>query len=157
MNIAKNLDGIKRTLRRIETQVGIIQRTNVIMFERITGGAFPDSWVIHDDEQAVLAEAQPVTNDELYALVDEHTAATNENIKLLTEWMTLIETQQSTGKDRPLALAVKGAGGQETLEASSPPALRAPLCPGRPTALRRDERQRRKVVAPSRRRGGRSR
>src|SRR5580698_10406995 len=28
MNITESLDGIKRTLRRIETQVSIIQRTN---------------------------------------------------------------------------------------------------------------------------------
>ena len=45
MNNTEKLDSIKHALRRIETRRGIIQRTNVIMFERITGGAFPQSWV----------------------------------------------------------------------------------------------------------------
>ena len=50
MNNTEKLDRIRRVLRRIDTQLGIIQRTNVIMFERITGGSFPHSWVIRDDE-----------------------------------------------------------------------------------------------------------
>ena len=34
------------------------------MFERITGGAFPHSWVIHDDEQAILSRDEPVAFDQ---------------------------------------------------------------------------------------------
>jgi hypothetical protein len=58
MNNTEKLESIRRTLRRVETQLAIIQRANVIMFERITGGAFPHSWVIHDDEQAILSQGE---------------------------------------------------------------------------------------------------
>lgn len=64
MNSTEKLDSIRRTLRRIETQLAIIQRTNVIMFERITGGTFPHSWVIHDDEQAILSQDEPAAFDQ---------------------------------------------------------------------------------------------
>ena len=64
MNNTEKLHSIRRTLRRVETQLAIIQRTNVIMFERITGGAFPHSWVIHDDEQAILSRDEPVAFDQ---------------------------------------------------------------------------------------------
>lgn len=76
MNNTEKLDGVKRTLRRIETQAGIIQRINVIMFERITGGAFPPNWIIHEDEREVLSENGPVTLDQLSNQLEEHTDAT---------------------------------------------------------------------------------
>ena len=50
MNDTEKLEGIKRALLRVETRLGPIQRTNVVMFERIAGGVFPHSWVIRDDE-----------------------------------------------------------------------------------------------------------
>ena len=49
------LGSITRTLPCVETRLAIIQRTNVIMFERIAGRAFPHSWIIHDDEEAILS------------------------------------------------------------------------------------------------------
>lgn len=73
MNNTEKLDGIKRTLRRIETQLGIIQRINVIMFERITGGDFPSNWIIHEDELTIMSETQPVTLDQLAAQPAEYT------------------------------------------------------------------------------------
>jgi len=114
MNNTEKLDGIKRTLRRIETRLGIVQRTNVIMFERITGGAFPHSWVIHDDEKAILSdqsENEPVTYDQLSAQLDEYTSQTNETFKLLTEWITRIDAQLTRGKDEtrgPMLRSDKG-------------------------------------------------
>jgi hypothetical protein len=45
MNNSEKLDDIRRRLRRIETRGGIIQRVSVIVFELVTGRAFPSSWV----------------------------------------------------------------------------------------------------------------
>jgi hypothetical protein len=106
MNNTEKLDAIKRTLRRIETRLGIIQRTNVIMFERITGGAFPHSWVIHDDEKAILSdlpENEPVTLDQLSIQLNEYIEANEEHLKSLTERITRIEAQPVTGKDKTLS------------------------------------------------------
>jgi hypothetical protein len=36
----------------------VIQRASVVMFERITGGVFPPHWLVHDDEQAILAGSE---------------------------------------------------------------------------------------------------
>ena len=53
MNNTEKLDSIKHTLRRIEIHLGIIQRTNVIMFERITGGAHLPSGGREEDSLAI--------------------------------------------------------------------------------------------------------
>jgi hypothetical protein len=103
MNNSEKLDGIKRTLRRIEIQVGIIQRINVIMFERITGGAFPSNWIIHEDERAVLSENEPVTHDQLSTQLEEYADATREILESLTGRITRIEKQLAIGNDETLS------------------------------------------------------
>ena len=57
MNNTQKLDDIRRRLRVIETRLDVLQRVNVIVFERVPGGAFPPSWVVHDNEQNILADA----------------------------------------------------------------------------------------------------
>jgi hypothetical protein len=103
MNNTEKLDGVRRTLRRIETQVGIIQRINIIMFERITGGAFPPNWIIHEDERAVLSENERVTLDQLSTQLEEHPGATAESLESLTERITRIEKQLAIGNDETLS------------------------------------------------------
>jgi hypothetical protein len=95
MNNTEKLDSIRRTLRRIETQLAIIQRTNVIIFERITGGAFPYSWIIHGNEQAILSQDEAVAFDQLSARL-----AAAESLESLTERITQIEKQLAIGKDK---------------------------------------------------------
>jgi hypothetical protein len=104
MNNTEKLDGIKRTLRRIETQVGIIQRINVIIFERITGGQFPPNWIIHEDERAVLSGNERVTLDQLSTRLEEHADATAESLESLTGQITRIEGQLAIGNDETLSL-----------------------------------------------------
>jgi hypothetical protein len=107
MNNTEKLDSVRCALRRIETQVGIIQRTNVIIFERITGGAFPHSWIIHDEEQAILSENGPISNEQLSTQIEEYTGATNESLKMLMEWITRIETRLTTGKHEAITPAAE--------------------------------------------------
>lgn len=111
MNNTEKLDSIKRTLRRIETQVGIIQRINIIMFERITGGAFPPNWIIHEDERAVLAENAPVTHDQLSTQLEEHTDATREILESLTGRIARIEKQLAIGTTK-LSASCHGEQGE---------------------------------------------
>jgi hypothetical protein len=59
VNNTQKLDDIRRRLRVIETRLDVLQRVNVIVFERVTGGAFPTRWVVHDNEQKILAGADP--------------------------------------------------------------------------------------------------
>jgi hypothetical protein len=103
VNNTEKLDSIKRTLRRIETQVGIIQRINIIMFERITGGTFPPNWIIHEDERAVLSENEPVTHDQLSTQLEEYTHATREILESLTGRISLIEKKLAIGNDDTLS------------------------------------------------------
>jgi hypothetical protein len=56
VNNTEKLDDIRRRLRVIDTRLDIIQRVNVIMFERLTGRAF--SWVVSDKEQNILTNAK---------------------------------------------------------------------------------------------------
>jgi hypothetical protein len=100
MNNTEKLDSIRRMLRRIEIHLGIIQRTNVIMSERTTGGSFPPGWAVHDDEQAILAKGKPVVNDEAYSLVNQYTVGTNDTLRMVTEWVTRIETQLPAGENK---------------------------------------------------------
>lgn len=105
MNNTEKLENIKRALRRVETQLHIIQRTNVIMFERITGGAFPHSWVIRADEKAILSdssESEPVTLDQLSTKLDEYIEASDEYLKTLTEWTARIEARLVTVESKTL-------------------------------------------------------
>jgi hypothetical protein len=62
MNNTDKLDDIRRRLRRIETRLGIIQRVNIITFERVTGRAFPSSWIVHDDEQGLLGDEDAISD-----------------------------------------------------------------------------------------------
>jgi hypothetical protein len=110
MNNTEKLDGVKRTLRRIETQVGIIQRINIIMFERITGRAFPPNWIIHEDERAILSENGPVTLNQPSNQLEEHPDATAESLESLTERITRIEKQLAIGKDETLSPAGENQG-----------------------------------------------
>lgn len=66
MNSTEKLDDIRRRLRVIETRLNVIQRVNVIVFERVTGGAFPPSWVVHPGEQKILAKADSTSGDEFW-------------------------------------------------------------------------------------------
>ena len=61
MNNTQKLDDIRRRLRIIETRLDVLQRVNVIVFERVTGGAFPTRWAVHDSEQKILAGADPLS------------------------------------------------------------------------------------------------
>jgi hypothetical protein len=70
LNNTEKLDDIRRRLRVMETRLAILQRVNVIMFERLTGGAFPRSWVVHDKEQNILTNAGALSDDEFW----EHVA-----------------------------------------------------------------------------------
>jgi hypothetical protein len=56
-------DDIRRMLRRIDTRLGVIQRGMVVIFERVTGDAFPPGWLIHDDEAAILDDADDEADD----------------------------------------------------------------------------------------------
>jgi hypothetical protein len=62
VNNTQKLDDIRRRLRVIETRLDIIQRTGVIVFERVTGGSLPPHWAVHEREQELLARAD-IMND----------------------------------------------------------------------------------------------
>jgi len=64
MNNTDKLDDIRRRLRVMETRLDILQRVNVITFERLTGRAFPPRWVVHDEEKDILANACAMSDDE---------------------------------------------------------------------------------------------
>jgi hypothetical protein len=57
----EKLDDIRRRLRVIEARLNVIQRVNVIVFERVTGGAFPPGWVVAPNEQRILADADTMS------------------------------------------------------------------------------------------------
>ena len=61
MNNTQKLDDIRRRLRVIEARLNVIQRVNVIVFERVTGGAFPPGWVVDPNEQSILADADTMS------------------------------------------------------------------------------------------------
>ena len=103
MNNTEKLDSIRRTLRRVETRLAIIQRTNVIMFERITGRSFPHSWVIHDDEEAILSQDEPAAYDQL---------AATESLESLTERITQIEKLLAS-EDEQVAPCCENRGNRE--------------------------------------------
>lgn len=69
MNNTDKLDDIRRRLWRIETRLAIIQRVNVIMFERITGRAFPPSWVVSDAERKIVGDEDSMSDDEFWKLL----------------------------------------------------------------------------------------
>jgi hypothetical protein len=51
MNNTVKLDDIRRRLRRIEARLAIIQLTNVVLYERVTGRWYPSGWVISGAER----------------------------------------------------------------------------------------------------------
>jgi hypothetical protein len=69
VNNTEKLDDIRRRLRHIETRLAIIQRANVVMFERITGRAFGSGWLVHDNEQAILEgdKTDAMSDDEFWS------------------------------------------------------------------------------------------
>jgi hypothetical protein len=69
VNNTDKLDDIRLRLRRIETRLAIIQRVNVIMFERITGHAFPPSWVVNDAERKIVGDEDALSDDEFWKLL----------------------------------------------------------------------------------------
>jgi hypothetical protein len=103
MNNTERLDSIRRTLRRVETRLTIIQRTNVIVFERITGRSFPHSWVIHDDEEAILSQDEPAAHDQLAAA---------DSLESLTERITQIEKLLAS-EDKTIGLYREKQGNRE--------------------------------------------
>jgi len=66
VNNTDKLDDIRRRLRVIETRLDILQRVNVIMFERLTGTVFPSEWTVLDHEQKILASAGAVSDNEFW-------------------------------------------------------------------------------------------
>jgi hypothetical protein len=69
VNNTDKLDDIRRRLRRIETRLAIIQRVNVIMFERITRHAYPPSWVVSDAERKIVGDEDVMSDDEFWKLL----------------------------------------------------------------------------------------
>lgn len=64
MNNTDKLDDIRRRLRHIETRLAIIQRTSVIVYERVTGRALPSSWAVLDHERKILGDEDAMSDDE---------------------------------------------------------------------------------------------
>ena len=64
MNNTDKLDDIRRRLRVMEAHMRILQRVNVVMYERLTGGAYPRRWVVPDAEQKILDNAADSMSDE---------------------------------------------------------------------------------------------
>jgi hypothetical protein len=53
MNSTQKLDDIRRRIRRIETRLDVIQRANVMVFERIIG-PMPEGWLVTTQESKIL-------------------------------------------------------------------------------------------------------
>jgi hypothetical protein len=66
VNNTEKLDDIRRRLRHIETRLAIIQRTNVIVYERVTGRAFSSSWAVTDAERKIVGDEDAMSDDEFW-------------------------------------------------------------------------------------------
>ena len=66
MNNTDKLDDIRRRLRHMEARFAIVQRVNVIMFERVTGRAFPHSWVATDAERKIVGDEDAMSDEEFW-------------------------------------------------------------------------------------------
>jgi hypothetical protein len=66
VNNTEKLDDIRRRLLRIETRLTIVQRVNVIIFERTTGRAFPPSWTVTEVERKIIGDEDAVSDDEFW-------------------------------------------------------------------------------------------
>ena len=64
VNNTDKLDDIRRRLRHIETRLAIIQRTNVVVYERVTGRALPSGWAVMDSERKILGDEDAMSDDE---------------------------------------------------------------------------------------------
>ena len=64
MNNTDKLDDIRRRLRVMEAHMRILQRVNVVMYERLTGREYSRRWIVSDAEQKILDNAVDSMSDE---------------------------------------------------------------------------------------------